>query len=60
MRRNLFRQRVMNLWKSLPQKAGEAGSLSVFKTEIDRFSIGKEIKGYVRMGLRNMSAMMEW
>ena len=36
MRRNFFRQRVVNLWNSLLQKAVEAKSLSVFKAEIDR------------------------
>ena len=47
MRRNFFSQRVVNLWNSLPQKAVEARSLSVFKIEIDRFLIGKGITGYV-------------
>ena len=46
MRRNFFSQRVVNLWNSLPQKAVEAKSLSVFKTEIDKFLFGKAIKGY--------------
>ena len=46
MRRNFFSQRVGNLWNSLPQKAVEAGSLSVLKTEIDRFLINKGIGGY--------------
>ena len=36
----------MNVWKSLLQKAVEARSLSVFKTEIDRFLIDKGIRGY--------------
>ena len=53
MRRNFFSQRVVNLWNSLSQKAVEARSLSVFKTEIDRFLIGKGIKGYgEKMGER--------
>jgi len=39
MRRILFSQRAMKLWNSLPQKAVEAKSLNVFKTEIDRFLI---------------------
>ena len=39
----------MNLWNSLLQKAVEARSLSVFKTEVDRFLINKEIRGYVEM-----------
>ena len=46
MRRNFFSQRVVNLWNSLPQKAVEARSLSVFKTEIDRFLINEGIRGY--------------
>ena len=46
MRRNFFSQRVVNLWNSLPQKAVETRSLSVFKTEIDMFLINKGIRGY--------------
>jgi len=46
MRMYFFSQRVVNLWNSLPQRAVEARSLSVFKTEIDRFLINKGIKGY--------------
>ena len=46
MQRNFFSQRVMNLWNSLLQRAVEARSLSIFKTEIDRFLINKETKGY--------------
>ena len=46
MRRNFFSQRVVNLWNSLPEKAVEARSLSVFKTEIDRFLINMGIRGY--------------
>ena len=46
MRRNFSSQRVVNLWNSLPQRAVEARSLSVFKIEIDRFLINKGIKGY--------------
>ena len=42
----MFSQRVVNLWNSLPQKAVEAGSLGVFKTEIDRFFINKGIRDY--------------
>jgi len=42
----------------------EAGSLSVFKTEIDKFLIARGIKGYGgesgRMELKNLSAMIEW
>jgi len=44
MRRNFFSQRVVNLWNSLPQRAVEAKSLSVFKTEVDSFLINKDIK----------------
>ena len=46
MRRNFFSQRVVGLWNSLPQRAVEAGTLSVFKTEIDKFLISRGIKGY--------------
>ena len=46
MRRNFFSQRVVNLWNSLLQKAVGARSLSIFKTEIDRFLINKGIRGY--------------
>ena len=46
MRRNFLSQRVVNLWNSLLQKAVEARSLSVFKTEIDRFLINKGIRCY--------------
>ena len=64
MRRNFFSQRVVNLWNFLLQKAVEARSLSVFKTEIDRFLINKGIRGYRekgrRMGMRKISAMIEW
>ena len=45
MRRNFCNQRVVTLWNYLPQKAVEARSLSVFKTEIDRFLINKGIRG---------------
>ena len=37
---------MVNLWNSLTQKAVEARSLSVFKTEIDRLLINKRIRGY--------------
>ena len=46
MRRNFFSQRVVNLRNSLPQKAVETRSLSVFKTEIGRFLMNKGIRGY--------------
>ncbi|XP_055487508.1 anaphase-promoting complex subunit 15 isoform X1 [Leucoraja erinacea] len=38
MKRNLFRQRVVNLWNSLPQQAVEAMSLDIFYGR-DRMSI---------------------
>ena len=64
MRRNFFSQRQENLWNSLLQKAVEARSLSVFKTEIDRFLINKRIRVHGgkgrRMGMRKISAMIEW
>jgi len=45
MRGNFFSQRVVGLWNSLPQRAVVARSLSVFKTEIDKFLIAGGIKG---------------
>ena len=45
MRRNFFSQRVVNLWNSLAQRAVEARSLNVFKTEIDRFLRGSKVMG---------------
>ena len=35
--RNLFIQRTVNLWNSLPIEAVEATSLNVFKAKIDKF-----------------------
>ena len=46
LRRNFFSQRVVNLWNSLPNEAVEATSINVFKSQIDRFSTNKGIKGY--------------
>jgi len=46
LRRNLFSQRVVNLWNSLPNEAVEATSLNVFKTQIDTFLNKKGIMGY--------------
>jgi len=46
MRRNLFTQRVVNLWNSLPQKAVETKSLNILKKEIDRFLDSKGVKVY--------------
>ena len=64
MMRNFFSQGMVNLWNSLSQKAVETRSLSVFKTEIDGFLINKRIRGYggkdKRMGMRQISAMIEW
>ena len=61
MRRNFFSQRVVNLWNSLPQKAVEGRSLTVFKTAIDRFLINQGLWGKGRrMGMRKISAMIEW
>ena len=37
MRRNVFTQRVVNLWNSLPSEAVEATSLNVFKAMIDKY-----------------------
>ena len=46
MRRNLFIQRVVNLWNSLPQKAVEAKSVDIFKAGIDRLLISMGVRGY--------------
>ena len=46
LRRNYFSQRVVNLWNSLPQSAVDAGTVSKFKEELDRFLIGNGLKGY--------------
>ena len=35
MRRNVFSQRVVNLWNSLPQKAVEVKSMDIFKIVIE-------------------------
>eukprot|EP00061_Rhincodon_typus_P009893 g33731.t1 len=55
MSRNFFSQWVIDLRNSLPQRAVEAKSLSVFRTEIARFLISQRIKGYgeklARVGL---------
>jgi len=51
LRGNFFSQRVVGMWNSLPQRAVEARSLSVFKMEIDKFLTASGIKGYgVRAG----------
>ena len=44
MKRNFFSQRVGESVEFIATE--EAGPLSVFKTELDRFLIGKVIKGY--------------
>ena len=50
-RRNLFTQRVVNLWNSLPSEAVETPSLNILKKKIDNFLKNKGIKGYgVRAG----------
>ena len=41
----MFSQRVANLWKSLPQRVVEAGSLEVFKVEVDEYLIDRGIEG---------------
>ena len=46
MRKNFFTQRVVGLWNSLPQRAVEASSISIFKRELDIFLQAKGIKGY--------------
>ena len=51
MRRSLFNHRVVNLWNSLPQKAAEAKSVDIFKAEIDRFLLNKELQMLENRGL---------
>ena len=46
VRKNVFTQRVVNLWNSLPQRAVEAKSLDGFKRELDRALGASGIKGY--------------
>ena len=46
MRKNVFTQRVVNLWNSLPQKAVEANSLDAFKRELDRALKDSTVRGY--------------
>ena len=43
MRKNVFIQRVVNLWNSLPQKAN---SLDMFKRELEVALVVKGINGY--------------
>ena len=50
MRRNVFRQRVVNQWNSLPPKAVEAKSIDIFKAENDRFLINTGVRGYRVIG----------
>ena len=45
-RRNLFSQRVVTVWNSLPQRVVEAGKLNILKSELNRFLIDKRVKGY--------------
>ena len=44
VRRNLFTQRVVNVWNSLPQKVAEAKILSDFKKKLDIALGAKGIK----------------
>ena len=46
MRRNVFSQRVVNLWNSLPQKAVGAMSMDICKADTDRFLICMGVRGY--------------
>ena len=53
MRKNLFTQRVVDMWNVLPQKAVEAKSLDAFKRELDRALIDSGVKEYgVKAGTR--------
>ena len=60
LRRNYFSQRVVNLWNSLPQSAVDAGTVSKFKEELDRFGIGKGLKGYGEKERISHDRMAEW
>eukprot|EP00061_Rhincodon_typus_P006449 g27098.t1 len=60
MRRNFYSQRVVDLYNSLLQKAVEAKSLKVFKTEIDSFLIGKTIKRYREKLADKGDAIVVW
>ena len=46
LRRNYFSQRVVNLWNLLPQSAVDAGTVSNFREELNRFLIGNGLKDY--------------
>ena len=48
MRKNVFTQRVVNMWNSLAQKAVEASSLDMFKRELDMALVAKGIKDIER------------
>ena len=37
---------MVNLWNYLPQKAVEAKSMDIVKTEVDRFLISTGVRGY--------------
>ena len=45
LRKNYFSQRVVNLWNLLSRSAVDAGTVSKFKEERDRFLIGNGLKG---------------
>ena len=49
MRRNIFTQRVVNVWNSLSQNVVEA-KMSDFKKKLDIVLGTKGIKGYGRKG----------
>ena len=46
MQKNIFTQRVVDMWNALPQKAVEAKFLDAFKRELDRALIDSGVKGY--------------
>ena len=54
MRRNLFTQRVVNVWNSLPQNVVEAKTLSDFKKKLDRALGAKAIWGEGGISLLNL------
>ena len=47
VRKNVFNQRVVNLWNSQPQRAVESKSPNGFKRELDRALGAGGIRGYV-------------
>ena len=45
-RKHFFTHRVVSVWNSLPQWVVEAGSLDVFKRELERALKDRRVRGY--------------